>query len=169
MLFSWKSEQTLCYFWSELFLLFVIFLVQNVVLLFVLLLMHNVVLRFVLLMVQTCVLLLVLFKTTALACRPSARTLVCHWKWSKPCATSGAKFCDPFCDTSGAKSVILSVLLLVPNVVLLCVLLLVQNVVLLFVILVQNLEHSQSDLGQKTFELRQFLCLVFYLGRPWLC
>ena len=26
-------------------------------------------------------------------------------------------------------------------------------------LLVQNLAHSQSDLGQKTFEVRQFLCL----------
>ena len=84
-------------------------------LLFVILLVQNVVLLFVLLE-QTCVL-------------------------EKPCANSGAKFCDPVCDTSGAKSVILSVLLLVQNVVFLCVLHLVQNVVLLFVLLVQNLAH----------------------------
>ena len=54
------------------------------------------------------------------------------------------------------------------NSVFLFVLVLLQNVVLLFVLLLMhNLAHSQSDLGQKTFEVRQFLCLEFYLGRPW--
>ena len=64
------------------------------------------------------------------------------------------------------QTFVLFVLLLVQNAVLLYVLFLGQVVVLLFVLLlVQHLAHSQSNLGQKTVEVRQFLCLEFYLSR----
>ena len=147
-------------------------LVQNVVTLLVILLLQNVVLPFVLLLVKILVLLLLLLQIKA---TDIWHVGPLHEAW--------------FAIENGANLVlllvqhfvILFVMLLVYNGVILFVILLVQNVVPVFVLLLvpkccapfcatsgAKLGALAIRSGSKKLEVRQFLCLEVYLGRPWL-
>ena len=137
--------------------------------------MQNVRLVFVLLLVHILVRLLVLFTIKHTSFDMSALCTNVHEPWFA--IENGASlvlllaqhFVILFVLLLVHVFVVLFVLILA---VLLFVLLLVQNVVLLFaLLLVQHYircTHNQIS-AQETFEVRQFLCLAFYLGRPWLC